>query len=294
MKYCAEFIWKAYKMEDQVKEFFKCGVCNIPCKSFLGLQHHLKVHSSDKLFFCQNCGKPFKVESECHEHQQEHGAPTSKPFTCGICFKRFKFEDLLKQHMASHGKAELRQCRTCGFKVNSVNLVEHLKQHSKKRYICEVCGKAYISDKRLQIHFRLHTGEKPFQCNTCEKAFRSEECLVAHERIHSGETPYKCLTCGKEFRLYSTFTDHKRFHHGNSKTYECNLCGLKFKRFSALNNHRKLVMCDSRKPYLCEFCGKRFKKISSFQAHQQEHLRAKTSSRKMKTSVLNVITVTPV
>lgn len=68
-----------------------------------------------------------------------------------------------------------------------------------KRLICSVCSKTYATAQNLDVHMRIHTGERPFSCGQCGKKFTQSAHLKSHLSVHSGERPYVCTVCSKSF-----------------------------------------------------------------------------------------------
>ena len=80
------------------------------------------------------------------------------------------------------------------------------KHPQQPKYACDKCDKTFGSKATLEIHHRVHSGEKPFQCKQCGKTFAQKSNLNSHMKIdHEGrmQANKKPIVSGKysEFEL---------------------------------------------------------------------------------------------
>ncbi|XP_054831497.1 zinc finger protein with KRAB and SCAN domains 7-like [Eublepharis macularius] len=224
------------------------------------------------------CGNVAALEADSHRNKSE-GEPQQFPLKGkqqrrNIGTKRKRGNE----SSASHG-AELKDnpigqgkfsCPVCGKTFSYKSLFDmHWRIHTgEKPYKCLECEKSFSHNSNLVHHQRIHSGEKPYKCLECGKSFRVGIYLTLHQRIHTGEKPYKCLECGKSFRVAMYLTLHQRIHTGE-KPYKCLECGKAFARRADLTVHQRVH--TGEKPYTCSKCGKSFSNKCNLVSHQRIH-----------------------
>jgi len=137
------------KNPDPSENRFHCIQCDKSYKTEIQLLDHKKGHSDEKSFpcdsdekpyKCQYCGKRFRLEIECENHESvpscksEWGRGDGRPFGCQFCGKRFAQNDhLIKHQHLEHTGLELLECKSCdrSFRKKS-QLQIHVKTYHSK------------------------------------------------------------------------------------------------------------------------------------------------------------------
>ncbi|XP_072226736.1 uncharacterized protein [Leuresthes tenuis] len=166
--------------------------------------------ADQNLLTCSSCGREFSSKTSLKKHirnnlrqdqdqmscsYRRQRAPFQIPsdrFNCRVCGSSFYSQGILLRHAEGHCKEPERQCGLCGNLLQSTKtLIEHLRSHKEVGSTCDVCGKKWSSIRRMEIHRRVHTGEKPYHCEFCSLNFSRRESLERHMKVHSGERPHR-------------------------------------------------------------------------------------------------------
>lgn len=216
------------------------------------------------------CEKVFFSKARFRKHfNKKH--PGEKPYMCETCGKKdFISEETLKRHKILHtGKYRCEICLKT-FTCNAILIIHKRDKHENdKPFICDVCGKRFVTELLMNYHKRFHTGEKKYVCEECGLAVVTSSSLAKHKRIHSNVKPHVCQVCGKGFIIKGRLVEHLRVHTGE-RPYSCHICHKGFTMRDKLKRHIRIH--SGEKLFSCEYCGNNYSTSYGLTVHLKSHI----------------------
>ena len=198
---------------------------------------------------CEICGK-LVLRRSMRLHLSTH----TKPFMCELCEKPFSVQTLLQTH-----KIRVHQ------------------DESVAKYKCHHCGMLFINLTQCQCHVNaIHNKDYSNKCGTCGKAFPSDKLLQVHVKVVHAEKTFQCHLCSSAFGMKTQLNQHIRTVHIKQVTYPCSVCKERFPNMPEVYAHKKLAHADKLAPHQCQFCGNKFQKRNRYRRHLRNVHNAET------------------
>lgn len=144
-----------------------------------------------------------------------------------LCSKEFQYAASLRAHLARHkqqsgqrapvGKRSVEQ--SSGVKAGSDFEDKTQSPHTKREFVCDICGKTLPKLYSLRIHMLSHTGVRPHSCKVCGKTFTHKHSLKMHRALHDVSKQFQCGYCQKCFVSKRSMEEHTSIHTGQFLTF---------------------------------------------------------------------------
>ncbi|XP_067653491.1 uncharacterized protein [Haliotis asinina] len=247
-----------------------CDVCGLVLSGPRHLVRHKLIHTNERPWLCQECGKSFLRSDDLRVHQRRQHSNIVNSDTnmeskfrkvCPFCKRVFTSFNSFRNHVKTHKSERLDgslKCEICGkVFIKHISLRNHQQIHKNtyrrgmKRntsvhkpatltYNCEDCGKQIKSKSNFVRHMKLHNEGKHHICSKCTKGFARQADLRMHERLHTGERPFLCNLCGKGFTSNSALSHHVKMHNQPVVyKYSCTQCEGLFASRKEFKDHVK-------------------------------------------------------
>ena len=140
---------------------------------------------------------------------------------CVECKIKFSSQNSYDKHMRLITHDVKHQIDTSDLAINFDISRTKLKDETRKKVTCNICGKEFKSEFYLKSHKLIHTGDLPFGCDKCSARFNRRDKLKRHALIHEDNKRYQCPfrengKCKKEFHRLDKLQSHIKTH-GNTK-----------------------------------------------------------------------------
>ncbi|XP_072049577.1 histone H4 transcription factor-like [Amphiura filiformis] len=182
------------------------------------LLDHLRSHTQEKRFACDQCGALFSNRTKYIDHIHRQTALDLQSYQCSHCSKIFASERLLRDHMRHH--------------------VNHYK--------CPFCDMTCPAPSGLKSHIKYrHSEERMHECQYCNFKAKKAADLRRHITTHDAGKQYWCEHEGCNFTARSLLTLKRHYsrEHVENKAglykYCCHVCNTRFIRGFSLTWHLK-------------------------------------------------------
>ena len=241
--------------------FFTCTTCPKKFASTKALKGHI---------CCGNSGKEDRYRLDETQIQAESLSKTSSANVAQMLEAQIEFPEQQPQkdppgqndsdENVQNIDVKVKDSQSVASNSSTKEICGAAPQSDLTSHSCKKCGRKLSSEKKLEIHLRIHQEQSVKVCRSigCMESFETQDLLNEHKFAVHGivgtHVKEKCKICDKMFRKMH-MSNHK-LRHSNEKNFVCNECGKRFKRKNSLDPH--MLIHQGTKNFHCDQCGQDF------------------------------------
>ncbi|ALC44060.1 CG1233 [Drosophila busckii] len=215
-------LWRTHEID---MELYCCQLCSFKTPIYSRLVNtHAKIHSEERNYKCEQCGKGFKNTKQLKNHRRLHR-------TQGLGMPKPQLDSSIAVHRCDDCGAAFKQRKT---------LREHLCKQRNEQPQCSNCQRVFSSKSSLKLHMRSHQDQKRFKCDKCEHEANDHNAFRRHLATHRESKRYACPHCDFRAIQSTAYRIHLEKRHPEQELstiiHKCNVCN-----FSSINRGLLLV-----------------------------------------------------